>query len=271
MNIIVCIKQVPLASEAKIDPETKRIIRETASAILNPFDLYALEEGLRLKEQFGGLVTALSMGPEKAKASLREALSMGADRAVLLSDKAFGGSDTWATSYALAKAVAHLGGADLVICGKQAVDGDTAQVGPGIAAHLGWPQTAYVMKVESAGKDKIRVRRMNEEGWDICEVRLPFVMTVLKDINQPRVPTLRRSLTALDMDIPVLKPGDIGAELDKIGLFASPTRVVKAVPPEPRNTRTQVIKGSAEHCARELVLQLKERGLLAGEENHARH
>jgi electron transfer flavoprotein beta subunit len=243
MNIIVCIKQVPLASEAKIDPETKRIIRETASAILNPFDLYALEEGLLLKEKFGGEVIALSMGPEKAKASLREALSMGADRAVLLSDKSFGGSDTWATSYALSKAIQQLGGADLVICGKQAVDGDTAQVGPGIAAHLGWPQAAYVTKVESAGRDKIRLRRMNEEGWDICEVSVPFVMTVVKDINQPRVPTLKGSLRALDMEIPVLKPGDIGAELDKIGLFASPTRVVKAVPPEPRNTRTQVIMG----------------------------
>ncbi|NLN66316.1 MAG: electron transfer flavoprotein subunit beta/FixA family protein, partial [Clostridiaceae bacterium] len=131
MKIVVCVKQVPATSDAKIDPETKRIVREGLKSILNPFDTYAIEEAVQLRDKFGGEVIVLSMGPEKATRVLREAISVGADRAVLLSDRAFGGSDTWATSYVLAKAIEKIGDVDLVICGKQAIDGDTAQVGPG--------------------------------------------------------------------------------------------------------------------------------------------
>ncbi|MDD4081597.1 MAG: electron transfer flavoprotein subunit beta/FixA family protein [Eubacteriales bacterium] len=262
MKIVVCIKQVPASNDARIDPETKRIVREGMKAILNPFDTYAIEEGVQLRGQFGGEVIALSMGPEKAAHSLREAISLGADRAILLSDRAFGGSDTWATSYALAKAIEKIGDVDLVICGKQAVDGDTAQVGPGIAAHLDWPQATYVLKVEEASREGIRVRRMNENGYDVCQMGYPAVLTVLKDINRPPVLTLKGALAALKVDIPVWKPQDIDADPAKIGLDPSPTRVVKTSPPPPRNTVTKVIQGAPADCARELVKDLRTRGIL---------
>ena len=262
MKIVVCVKQVPATNEAKIDPETKRIIREGSKAILNPFDTYAVEEGVRLKEKFGGEVIVISMGPEKAMSSLREAISVGADRAILLSDKAFGGSDTWATSYVLAKAIEKIGDVDLVICGKQAIDGDTAQVGPEIAAHLDWVQATYVMKVEDADSEGIKVKRMHEDGYDICQLDFPAVITVLKDINTPRVPTLKGRLASQKIEIPVWKPSDIGVDMDKIGLDGSPTRVVKTAPPPPRNTVAKRIEGSPEDCAKQLVQELRIRCIL---------
>lgn len=262
MKIVVCVKQVPATNEAKIDPVTKRIVREGLKAILNPFDTYAVEEAVQLRDKFGGEVIALSMGPEKAMLSLREAISVGADSAILLSDRAFGGSDTWATSYALAKAIKKIGGVDLVICGKQAIDGDTAQVGPGIAAHLGWVQATYVMAVENVDSGSIKVRRMHEDGYDICEMEFPAVLTVVKDINTPRVPTLKGRLASERVEIPVWKPSDIGAEIEKIGLSGSPTRVVKTAPPPPRNTVTKKIEGSPGDCARKLVKELRLRSIL---------
>ena len=262
MKIVVCIKQVPATSEAKIDPETKRIVREGLKAVMNPFDTYAVEEAIQLRDKFGGEVIVLSMGPEKAKVSLREAISVGADSAILLSDRAFGGSDTWATRYALDKAIEKIGDVDLVICGKQAIDGDTAQVGPGIAGHLDWAQATCVMSVQSASSDGLIVKRMHEDGYDICELSFPAVITVVKDINMPRVPTLKGRLASDKMEIPVWKPVDIGAELEKIGLDGSPTRVVKTAPPPPRNTVTKKIEGSPEECAKQLVRELRLRSIL---------
>ncbi len=262
MKIVVCIKQVPATSEAKIDPETKRIVREGLQAILNPFDTYAVEEAVQLREKMGGEVIVLSMGPEKAEQSLREAISVGADSAILLSDRAFGGSDTWATSYALSKAIEKIGNVDLVICGKQAVDGDTAQVGPGIAAHLDWVQTTYVMKVDAVDSKGIKVRRMREDGYDVCELDFPAVLTVVKDINTPRIPSLKRRLAAAKMDIPVWKPCDIGAEIDKLGLDGSPTRVVKTAPPPSRDTVAKRIEGASRDCAKQLVKELRFRSIL---------
>ncbi len=262
MKIIVCIKQVPASNDAKIDPETKRIVREGVNAILNPFDIYALETAVQLREKFGGEVIALSMGPQKAVQALKEAISVGADRAILLSDRAFGGSDTWATSYVLAKAISKVGAADLVICGKQAIDGDTAQVGPGIAAHLGWLQATCVMTLENAGENSVTVRRMHEDGYDICELEFPAVLTVLKGINVPRVPTLRGRLAAEKMEIPVWKPEDIGAEAEKIGLHGSPTRVVKTQPPPQRDSATLVLRGTPAETARGLVRELRLRSVL---------
>jgi electron transfer flavoprotein beta subunit len=261
VKIVVCVKQVPASNDAKIDPVTKRIVREGIKSIMNPFDLYALEEGIRLKEKFGGQVIALSMGPPKAEAVLREALSAGADHAILLSDRAFGGSDTWATSYALAKAIERIGHVDLVICGKQAIDGDTAQVGPGIAAHLDWMQAAGVMEVQ-VKDSSIIVKRMHEEGHDICQLQLPAVITVVKDINTPRVPTLRGRLAALKYELPVWKPADIGADPEKLGLNGSPTRVVKTQPPDPRQADTIRIEGTPKECARALVHELRLRSLI---------
>jgi electron transfer flavoprotein beta subunit len=262
MKIVVCIKQVPATNEAKIDPETKRIIREGQKAVMNPFDIYAVEEGVQLRDKFGGEVIVLSMGPEKAALSLREAISVGADRAILLSDRAFGGSDTWATSYALAKAIDKIGDVDLVICGKQAIDGDTAQVGPGIAAHLDWVQATYVMGIEDADSESIKVKRMHEDGYDICKIDFPAVITVLKDINTPRVPTLKGRLASEKIEIPVWKPSDIGAEIERIGLNGSPTRVVKTAPPPPRNAVTKRIEGSPKECAKQLVHELRIRSIL---------
>jgi electron transfer flavoprotein beta subunit len=262
MKIVVCVKQVPATSDAKIDPETKRIVREGLKSILNPFDTYAIEEAVQLRDKFGGEVIVLSMGPEKATRVLREAISVGADRAVLLSDRAFGGSDTWATSYVLAKAIEKIGDVDLVICGKQAIDGDTAQVGPGIAGHLDWIQATYVMSVEGVDSNCITAKRMHEDGYDICELSLPAVITVVKDINTPRVPTLRGRLASDKIEIPIWKPDDIGTEQGKIGLDGSPTRVVKTAPPPPRNTVTKKIDGTPKNCARELVKELRVRNVL---------
>jgi electron transfer flavoprotein beta subunit len=262
MKIVVCIKQVPATHDAKIDPETKRIIREGIKAILNPFDNYALEEGIQLRDKFGGEVIAISMGPQKAENSLREAISVGVDRAILLSDRAFGGSDTWATSYVLAKAIKKIGNVDLVICGKQAIDGDTAQVGPGIAAHLDWFQATYVMAVEEVSSSFIKVKRMHEDGYDLCEIPFPAVLTVVKDINIPRIPSLKGVLASKKYIIPVWKPDDIDADKSKIGLDGSPTRVVKTQPPPSRHTNTKKIEGTPNDCARSLLKELRMRSII---------
>lgn len=262
MKIVVCIKQVPATTDAKIDPETKRIIREGVKAELNPFDTYAVEEAVKLRKRFGGEVITLSMGPPSAVNSLRNTISVGADQAILLSDRALGGSDTWATSYALAKAIDKIGDVDLVLCGKQAVDGDTAQVGPGIAAHLEWLQATYVSSVNDITDETITVQRMHEDGYDICELKLPAVATVVKGINIPRVPTLKGRLASEEVEIPTWSAADIGADPEKIGLMASPTRVVKTNPPPARQSSTIKISGSAEKCAKDLVHELRLRSIL---------
>ena len=223
---------------------------------------YAIEEAVQLKEKFGGEVIALSMGPEKANLVLREAISVGADSAILLSDRAFGGSDTWATSYALAKAIEKIGDVDLVICGKQAIDGDTAQVGPGIAGHLDWVQATYVMKVEEVSADCIKVKRMHEDGYDICELNFPAVLTVVKYINTPRIPSLKRRMASQKIDIPVWKPADIGVEVEKIGLNGSPTSVVKTAPPPARNSASIKIEGTPRDCALQLIRELRTRSIV---------
>ena len=264
MKIVVCVKQVPASNDAKIDPETKRIVREGSKAIINPFDLYAIEEAVAIREQVGGEVIAVSMGPEKATAALTEALSMGVDRAVLLSDRAFGGSDTWATSYALAKAIDTIGDVDLIICGKQAVDGDTAQVGVGIAAKLDIQQAANVWKVEKIEKDSVMVKRINERGWDVVKLKLPALLTVVKDINMPRIPTLRAARAARKAEIPIWKPEDIGADLDKIGLKSSPTQVVRTAPPAARDSLTIKIDCAPGEAAKQLVEELLSRELVQG-------
>lgn len=262
MKIVACIKQVPGTNDCTIDPETKRLKREGVEAVLNPFDLYALEQALLLREAGGGEVIALSMGPPQAEASLREALSCGADRAVLLCDRAFAGSDTWATSYALALAIRCIGGVDLVLCGKQAVDGDTAQVGPGIAAHLDWPQATYVSAMPHVGQRQITVKRMNEDGHEVVEIALPAVITVVKDINTPRVPTLRACLAARKAPVTVWTAEQIGADPACLGLEGSPTRVVKTAPPPGRGKKTVPITGSAATCAARIVHELRMNSLV---------
>jgi electron transfer flavoprotein beta subunit len=256
MNIIVCIKQVPETTEVRINPETNTLIREGVKSIINPFDMYAIEEAVRLKERFGGKVSIISMGPPQADAALREAISMGADEGFLVCDRAFAGSDTWATSYTLAGAIKKIGVYDLVICGKQASDGDTAQVGPGISTHLNIPQVTYVKKVEEATDKSMRVERMLEEGFEIIETPLPALLTVVKEINEPRIPSLKGMMRSKSAKIITWGQKDLNLDPQQIGLCGSPTQVVKIFTPAQR-TGGQILKGETAEIAKELVSLIK--------------
>ena len=244
MNIIVCIKQVPDTTEVKINPETGTLIREGVPSIVNPFDTYAIEEGLRLKEQFGGKVTVLSMGPPQAMEALKEAVAMGADEAILLSDRDFAGSDTWATAYTLSRAIQKCGPFDIILCGKQAIDGDTGQVGPGIARQLDISQLTYVFKIRKLDPEArtILVERLLEEGREVVETTLPALLTVVKDINQPRYPTFLGIRRATKMQIPTWGAADLAnVDASKLGLKGSPTQVVRVFSPPKREGKVDLI------------------------------
>ena len=256
MNIIVCIKQVPGTTEIKIDPKTNTLVREGVKSIVNPFDTYALEEGVRLKERYGGKVTVITMGPPQAEEALRETISLGADEAILLSDRAFAGSDTWATSYVLSKAISKIANYDIVICGRQTLDGDTGQVGPELSEMLKIPFVSYVSKVEEIKDKHIRVQRMIEEGHEVIETTLPAVITVVKEINVPRLPSLRGSMKAKTIKIPVWTAADTGAEADKSGIPGSPTRVVKIFFPK-REHKSEMLQGTPEEQVAKLVERLE--------------
>ncbi|MCD4831404.1 MAG: electron transfer flavoprotein subunit beta/FixA family protein [Anaerohalosphaeraceae bacterium] len=232
MRIIVPIKQVPETNTVKMDENTGTIIRDGVESIINPLDLYAIEIAIQLRQQHGGEVIAISMGPPKAVTALREAIAMGCDSAVLLSDKAFAGADTWATSYVLAKAIERMGSYDMVICGERATDGDTGQVGPGIASFLDLPVASYIGKVEQVDKKSCRLHRLVENGHEVLDVELPAVLTMVKEVADPRLPTLGGKQRAKKIDIPVWTANDIEADLDKLGLTGSPTRVVRIFRPK---------------------------------------
>ena len=234
MNIIVCIKQVPNTADVKIDPKTNTLIREGVESIINPFDTYAIEESVRLKERFGGKITVISMGPPQADAALREAISLGCDEGILISDRAFAGSDTWATSYTLSRAIKKIGTFDLILCGKQASDGDTAQVGPGIATHLDIPQVTYVKKIEEMKEGRARVERLIEEGYEVVETTMPCLLTVVKEINVPRLPSLKGKMRSKSAKIIIWGAKDLECDPKRIGLEGSPTKVVKIFNPPPR-------------------------------------
>lgn len=259
MNIIVCIKQVPDTSDVRIDPVTKNLVREGVKSIINPFDMYAIEEGVRLKEKFGGKVIVLTMGPPQAEAILREAISLGCDEAILVSDRAFAGADTLATGYTLSKAIEKIKDYDIIICGKQAIDGDTAQVGPGIAATLDIPQITYVRKIEEIKDGNITAERMTEDGYEVIQTKIPCLLTVVKEINVPRLPSLKGKMKAKSAAITVWKAADIGAEESRIGLKGSPTEVWKIFTPPPR-PKGKIFEGEAKEAVNQLVDSLK--GLL---------
>ncbi len=231
MNIVVCIKQVPNTNEIKIDPVTNTLIREGVESIINPFDLYAIEEAVRLKEQYGGKVTALSMGPPQVESALRESISMGVDEIILLSDRKFAGADTWATSLTLAAAIKKIKDYDLILFGQQAIDGDTAQVGPGVGAHLKLAQTCFVRKIDELNANKITVERLMEDGFDTVQMDLPVVITVVKEINVPRLPSLRGKRIAKNAEMKVWTADDLGLDAKDVGLNGSPTQVVKIFSP----------------------------------------
>ena len=256
MNIIVCIKQVPDTAEIRINPETNTLMREGVPSIINPFDLNAIEAALQIREQTGGKVTVLTMGPPQAETSLRDAIAMGADEAVLLSDKAFAGSDTWATSYTLARAIEKLG-ADIIFCGKQAIDGDTAQVGPETAEFLNIPHISYIRKIEEVMDKSIRVQRLMDEGYDIVESSLPVLLTVVKELNDPRMPSLKGKMAAKKAEIKVMGFVDIDADENSLGLKGSPTQVKNIFAPEIKSER-RMIEGSPEEKVDSLIRELKE-------------
>jgi electron transfer flavoprotein beta subunit len=234
VKVIVCIKQVPDTTNVRINPETNTLVREGVQSIINPFDCYALEEGIRIREKHGGTVTVLTMGPPQAAEALREAISLGADEAVLVSDRAFAGADTLATAYTLAAAIRKLGGADVILMGRQAIDGDTGQVGPGVAENLSIPHVTDIRKIEEISGLRIVVERLLEEGYARLATSLPVVLTVVKEINEPRLPSLKGKLAAKKKEIPVLKAAELEADPERFGLVGSPTQVMKIfTPPKP--------------------------------------
>jgi len=261
MNIIVLVKQVPDTSEVKINRETNTLIRDGVPSIINPYDRYAIEEALRLREKHGGKVTAVTMGPPQAVEALKEAVSLGVDDVVLLSDRAFAGADTWATSYALSQGIKKIGAYDLVIAGKQAIDGDTAQVGPETADMLGIPFVAYIRKIEQVEGNTMVAERLMDEGYDVVETSLPVLITVVKEINDPRVPSLKGKMKAKSLKVVAWTAADIGSDVSKIGLRGSPTQVVRIFPPSPRGQR-EVITGTVEEQVATLAKKLKEQSLI---------
>ena len=255
MNIVVCIKQVPETTSVKINSDTNTLIREGTKSIINPFDMYAIEEGLRMREKFGGKVIAMSMGPPQADEALREAVSYGVDAAVLLSDRAFAGADTLATSRTLAKAIGKIEDCGLIICGKQAIDGDTAQVGPGIADKMNIPFVAFIRKIREMNNHTLTVERMMDDGYDVVELTLPALITVVKDINEPRMPSLRGKMRAKSIDIPVWSLSDLKMSEDQVGLSGSATQVIKMFTPK-RSGAREMLEGSAKDQASLLLDKL---------------
>lgn len=257
MRYVVCIKQVPETTDVKINPQTNTLMREGVASIINPFDMYAIEEGLRMKGRHGGTVTVITMGPPQAESALREAISMGADEAILISDRAFAGSDTWATSYTLAQAIRKIADYSVIICGKQASDGDTAQVGPGIATHLDLPQITYVRKIEEMDEKHIVAERLMENGFEVIESSLPCVLTVVKELNEPRLPSLKGKMAAKKATITQWKAADLNANPKSLGLDGSPTKVVKIFTPPPRQGG-EVLQGDPDETVPHLVAKLKD-------------
>ena len=262
MNIVVCIKQVPDTTEIKIDPVKNTLIRTGVPSIMNPYDKHAVEQALRLKEQYGGSVTVISMGPDQAKAVLKEALAMGADKACLVTDRAFGGSDTYATSYILSQAIKKLGNFDLILGGVMAIDGDTGQTAPSMAEHLGMPRLTFVLDIKLEG-DKVIVTRKVEEGTEIIETKLPLLCTSPKESNKVRYRTIKGVLDAMKADIQEIHFADLpDIDSTKIGLKGSPTRVKSTFTPQRQANCYMMQIVNPQETAKELVIKLVEGKIL---------
>ncbi|NOY81956.1 MAG: electron transfer flavoprotein subunit beta/FixA family protein [Kiritimatiellaeota bacterium] len=258
----VCVKQVPNTADLRIDPETNTLIREGVEAIFNPLDEFALEAALQLREQAGGTVTAFTMGPPQAGAVLCKAVAMGADKGVLVSDRKFAGADTWATSKTLAAALARFGPFDLIFCGKQAIDGDTAQVGPGIAAHLGIAQVTYVTSIDPAAGARVCIERLLDDGVTELEIEPPALLTVLKEANEPRLPSLAGLVRARRTEFDKVDAEALGLGRHEVGLQGSPTRVVKIRVPQIDRGHIR-LEGDPEQVAAKLVSLLRAKRLAA--------
>lgn len=261
MNIVIPIKQVPETSNVKMDEESGTMKREGVESIVNPLDLYAIEVGINLKEEYGGKVTVISMGPSSAEKALKEAISMGCDDGILLSGKEFAGSDTWATSYALSSAIKEIGDFDLILSGERATDGDTGQVGPGIASFMDLPLATYTSEIVDMEEDNIIVERMVEEGYETLKLPLPCLLTVVKEVSFPRLPTLRGKQKARKVEIPVWNSENIDMDQDKLGLGGSPTRVVNIDRPKVTRGGKKVDareEDKLDECVKELFKYMKE-------------
>lgn len=261
MHAVACVKQVPRTHAVSIDPETNTLDRSGVESKINPLDLHAVEAAAELAERCGGRATALSMGPPQADETVREALARGCSRGILLSDAAFAGSDSYATSKTLAFAVRRLDDVDVVLCGKQATDGDTGQVGPGLAAHLGWHQAAYVREIQEISDDELTVCCQADRGVEIRRVPLPAVLTVLKDLNRPRFPSLVDCMEARRAQVETWTAEKLNAGDVKLGLDGSPTRVQRVFSPS-RDSGGVVWDDAPGEAARKLADALEDEGLI---------
>jgi electron transfer flavoprotein beta subunit len=258
MNILVCIKQVPGTNKVEVDPVTGVLKRDGVDSKMNPYDLYALETALRLKETHGGTVKVMSMGPPQAKQIIMEAYAMGADAGTLLSDRKFGGADVLATSYTLSQGVLQTGEFDLILCGKQTTDGDTAQVGPEMAEYLGIPSVSNVKKIIEITKESITVEMDMANTVEIAKVQFPCLLTVEKDICQPRLPSYVKKMETKNREIRIIAFGDLSNQDEKkYGLNGSPTQVQRIFPPEANNHR-EMWKDNAGNLTDKLFSKIKE-------------
>ncbi len=263
MNIIVLVKQVPDTTEIKLDPKTGNLIREGIESIMNPDDRHALEAAFGLKESVGGSVTAVSMGPPQAIDVITEAMGMGADRGILLSDRAFAGADTWATSLTLGKAMERIGDYDLIVCGRQAIDGDTAQIGPQVADHLNIPHVSYVFGIDEVHEGRLVVRRRLEDGFERIETSMPALLTVIGELNKPRYARVDRLIAACGEKaaIEVWNAADIGCQTHEIGLEGSLTHVIKTFAPKFKR-QGEILKGASGESISALLGKLHENRIL---------
>lgn len=252
MKLMVCMKQVPAAATASIDPLTKTIVRTGQNAVTNPFDLYALQTALDIRKEIGGTVTAITMGIPAAEKVLRDAIARGADDGAILSDRAFAGTDTLATSYTLSLGIKELGGADLIVCGKMAVDGDTAQIGPELAQHLGIPHISDVSEILEVTKEYLVVRRVWDDVEQELKLPLPALITVVKGKKLPDLASIPGMLRGRAANIPLFTAASLHADIERLGLHGSPTQVVKTFTPPVRGEAKEIM-GTAEEQAKELA------------------
>ncbi|QEK13108.1 electron transfer flavoprotein subunit beta/FixA family protein [Crassaminicella thermophila] len=261
MKVIVCVKQVPDTNEVRIDPVKGTLIRDGVPSILNPDDANALEEALALKDKYEDVhVTVITMGPPQADEMLRECLAMGADEAILLSDRAFAGADTWATSNTIAAAIRKIGDYDIIFAGRQAIDGDTAQVGPQIAERIGIPQVTYVQDFKIEG-DEITVQRQLEDGYEVIKVKKPVLLTAIKELNKPRYMSIEGIYDACKQDITVWTLADLDVEKHEVGLDASPTKVFRSFTPAPKG-KGVMLEGTTKEMVEKLVVALKQKHVI---------
>lgn len=263
MNIIVLIKQVPDTTDVKLDPKTGNLIREGIESIINPDDRHAIEAAVSLKGASGGKVTAISMGPPQTIDAISEAMGMGVDNAVLLTDMAFAGADTWATSFTLGKAIEKIGKYDLVICGRQAIDGDTAQIGPQVADYLDIPQVSYVCEIEEVREDSIVVRRRLEDGFERIECDMPAMLTVIGELNTPRYAHIAGLIDACNDKVHIKEwnSADLGVQANEVGLEGSLTHVVKTFAPKFQR-QGEILEGDTKNAVSGLIERLRENRLI---------